>query len=611
MALLREPIADVTPGLYLGTPPLMVPNQGLIDCLNVRVKQRSIEHGNMGWSPFPDDSNAVNLDGKPVMLIERFVTRSGSINTVFANTTDLFQYNPNNSEVVYLTPREETGTVDVTNGSTTVSGTGTSWSTTLKAGDFIAVGATGETSLGATWYEIASITSDTELELTETYNETTSTGEDYTARSVFTGDETNVFSTEVFFNAADLTTGSDGDRWYATNGIDNVVAWDGTSDQAYVPDLGNVDTCRYLKRFSNIMFYISPTISGDQRGDSVRTSAIGKPEETVSDEAAEFIVQDSNDNLVAAAEIGDLLALYGENSITLAQFVGDPLQFVFRGAAADTGPISSRALALFPDAHYYIGRDGQYVFDGTRAATVNDHVWRDVRRRTPPEREYQTIAAFDEEQGDLFWVTPLTTDSDQDGAPEVALVQHYLEDTGQQRPEAFTRREMPVTAIGDFERETSITWDQLTQQWSEYNFRWNDKFFEAGFPQKLIGTRSGDVFILGESNEKNGTAMTSFARFSRVSLGSVEQSTVVRRVYPFIEETPGGELQVTVYGAEAPHAKASQRAQLTFEMDLPDANRFVSPRQAMRYMEVRFDGVDGAFWRLSGYTVDAVPGARR
>lgn len=614
MPRMRRPITNPNLGLYLGIPPASIPSRGLSACINVRVKQGKLVHDNLGWANFPNGANAINLDGRPVMLLDRFLLRDGVTKHVWANTTDLFEYDASSETVAYLTPRYETGTVEVTNGSTTVTGTGTSWSTELKAGDFIHVGATGQTDPAATWYRVDSVTSDTELELTVAYAEATSAGEAYTARVAMTGDLKNPLITERFYNAVNLTVGSDGDRWYVANGVDPVMAWDGNDDQAYFPDLGDIESAVYLRRYSNVMMFVSPTVSGEVRQFSVRTSAIGEPENVVTGEASEFVVHDRAEQLYAAEPIGELLAFYAERSITLAQFVGPPLMFVFRPAVAGDGPVSSRAIATFPDAHYFMGVDTQYVFDGARAAPINTHVWREVMRRTTPIR-YPMVQSFtDEENGDVLWSMPLTTDaSPEDGAPEEAYVHHYLEEVGQS-PDPHTRRELPFTAFGKFTREDALTWDMLTDSWEEYNFRWNDKFFHAQYPMSLAGDADGNVFSLNTVNTKSGVEMDSYARFGRRALGNVETATVLRRVYPFVEQLtdPDATLNVRIYGTDSPDGKATLLADQLIYLALPDSRRFTNPRKAMRYVELEVGReATAGYWALYGYDLDATQGASR
>ncbi|MFW6028242.1 MAG: hypothetical protein ACOC9Q_01815, partial [bacterium] len=325
-------------------------------------------------------------------------------------------------------------------------------------------------------------------------------------------------------------------------------------------------------------------------------------------------VHDRSDNLYAAEPIGELMAFYAENSITLAQFVGPPLMFVFRPAVSGDGPVGPKAITTFPDAHYFISNDTQYVFDGARAAPVNSHVWRDILRRTTPER-YKLLQSYtDEENGDVIWSVPLTTDDDpSEGSAEEAYVHHYLEAVGE-NPDPFTRRELPFTAFGPYVRDSALEWDELDQSWEEINFRWNDKFFFAQYPQTLVGDESGDIYLLNERGSKDGTAMDSYARFGRRALGDVETARSLRRVYPFVEQLqdPDATLNVRIYGTDTPDGRATLLADQTINLALPDSRRFTTPRKAMRYVELEFgrEATKG-YWALYGYDLDAVQGASR
>lgn len=600
-------------GLYLGIPPLYVPERGLLDCLNVRINNGGIDKGTLGWGPFPDSDDPVNLDGKPVLLIELFTPRATPSKLILGNTTDLFVFNEGDSTVSYLTPRYETGTVDVTITDATVQGTGTAWLTELKAGDFISFGATGENDPTATWYEIDSITSDTELELTVPYAEASDTGIAYTARQTGTGDIRTPFFTETFFDAVGVGVGSDGDRWYATNGVDPVVAWDGIADQVYLPNVGNVTTCVALKRFKNIMVYVAPTTSGEFRGFSVRTSDIGTPEDTVNGFASEFIVHDGPDQLLAAMEFGELLTLYSERHITLMQFVGGDVVFVLRTAVSGFGPKSSRAIAQFADHHKFIGADCQYMFDGARADPINKHVWRDIVRRISPQRLDMIHAHFDEENGELLWVVPLNSDADpDDGAPEQAYAQHYLEDVGDS-PTPHTFRDLPATTTGYFQQSGSITFAELIDAWEEYNFRWNDQALQDAFPTSLFGDAEGNIWIMSSQDSQNGAAPVAYARFGRRPMGNSATKGTMKRVYPFIERTPDSvaTLTVSVYGSPTTDGPATLLSESEFVLGVPDERHFVSPLVTARYTETLFGTETVGPWRLSGYDQDVVGAGER
>jgi len=580
-------------------------------CRNVRIKQGKIVRDNLGWEPFHD----VNLDGKPVTLITAFPRRDGVVKTIFGNTTDLFEYDEDTHLVSYLTPRYETGTVTLVDTDDDIVGSGTLWAANAKAGDFISFGATGEDDPAATWYEVETVGSDTAITLTTPYSGAGGSGIAYTLRSTFTGDIQTPFFTEEFYGGVDYTVGTDGDRWYATNGRDPVVAWDGSATQVYRPDLGDVETCAYLRRNKNTMTYVAPKTSGALKLFSIRVSNPGEPENTVSGEAAELVAHGGEDGLIAAVLIGDLMALYGTRSITLAEYVGGELIYVFRTVVDSYGPVSPRGIHAFPDYHTFIGHDGQYAFDGSRAVPVNTHVWRDVVRRTSPAR-YPLLHSYKyEAQGEVLWVCPLTSDADPaEGTPETAYVEHYQEDVGEQAPTPHTYRDLPALAIGPFVRTNALTWDEISEPWSTVNLRWNDKFFFAQYPATLFGDVAGNIFSLDAVSEQNGVDPLAYARMSRVPIGTIRSKAALLRVYPFTEQLVDSEnnMIVAIYASDTIDGAGVLVAELPYALAVSDEYQFVSPRISARYVDIQFGTAEGAFyWAFIGYGLDVSMGGGR
>ena len=612
-------IQRATLGLYLGMPHASRNARSLIDCLNVRIKQDRLVHDNLGWSPFGNATSPVNLDDKPVLLVDSFEKRDGTIQTIFGNTTDLFVYATLTEQVSYLTPRYEVGTITATNGSAAVVGVGTAFLTNAKAGDKLYVGAIGQDDPAAIWYEVLSVTDDLNLVLTANFAEATAPGVSYTLRQLFTGDIDNVWYTETFYNADALTSGStQGDRWYATNGADNIVAWDGDDDMVYFPDLGDVETCVYLRRHKNRMVYVAPTTTGEFKKFSIRTSDIGKPEDTVNGEAAELIVHDGPDALLAAEPIGELLVIYAEKHVILAQYIGLPLIYAFRAVISDYGPISARAISVYPDFHDFVAHDRMYRFNGANSDPLDDHVWRDIIRRLTPERFNFFHTHFDEEQGELIHVCPLTSDTDVvDGPCEFAYQRHYMEDMTSRSgaaPQPYTRRQLPALCFGSYKRDGQLTWDQISEAWESYNYRWNDKYFFALFPITLFGDALGNVFQLNSDTTMNGVAMSSFARYARVMVGSIEHHSVVMRAYPFLEQqvASAANVTITLFGAETIEGVASELSAQSFSLAMDTSRHFVSPRKTTRYAELQIGFTDQRdYWAATGYALDTKPGAGR
>lgn len=608
-------------GLFLDRPPLLVPDGGLRDCRNIRVRDGRIERRSMGWGPFPTDEDALILP-HPITGFYTFVTREQIRHLLIATTTDILEYVEATEEALFLTPRYEEGTVSTTEDSPTITGSGTEWEDNVKIGDYIRVGSTGMRDSQADWPRIIDVVSDTELTIDSDFP-FTSSDEEYTIRQTFTGGLLHPWFFETFIAAEDLTEGDDGDRWYATNGIDKVVAWDGETDQVYVPDLGDITSAAWMRRFKNAMIYGQIRTDGNLQPTSIRVSALGKPEEVVDEGAAEFAVHDGTDPLLNGRAIGDMLAMYGNRTITLAQFIGGDLLFAFRQVTVDKGAVSGNGIADFGNFHEFVSTDAKYRFDGASVQERDQHVWRDFVRRLAPDRLAMLHHFFDDEEGELVWVVPLITDpppEDEDlevGPPTTAVVEHYLEHADPQDPthRPITVRDLPSLAAGSYLRETGITWQEIEGTWEEQDSRWSDRSLEATFPFRLFGTVDGEVFILNSRDDKNGDPIRSHARTGRKQLGDIRRKGVIQRIYPFAQRVSGAtySLQVRVHFTEDPAGATSTGGTFQYDLTHADTSRhFVSPRLAGRFYEIEFftDG-DNRGWSLQGWDVDIVPAGER
>jgi hypothetical protein len=596
-------------GLYLDRPNLLVPERGLCDgSLNFRITNAQLTNHNVGWSSFND----LNLDGKPVLLIEEFEPTGGTRKLILGNTTDLFQYV--SSTLTYITPIYATGTVTVTAADETVTLVGGNFTTAgIKPGDFIFFGAADEDDPAATgnggWYEVASVTDATHLELTT--DGPTVAGVAYTIRLTFTSSMFEPYLTETFRNAVNVI-GTDGDRWYATNGADKIVGWDGVTAQVYYSHSG-VDTCKALRRFKNTLHLIAPTIGGALNPGRVVTSAIGEPENTSTLEATSIIIGDGDVPLIAAQRIGELLAYYSEREIILAQFVGAPIMFVFRQAVAGYGARSPRGIVRFPTHHTLFATDGQYNFDGVSATQSSSHVWKEVTRRSSPNRTELVQGIIDEGNAELLWVVPLNSDADaDDGPPEHAYVGHYLEDSGEfPMPHSF--RDLPATAVGTYLSQSQLTFAQLTEGFDEYSIRWDDQQIQVAFPQVLFGTADGDIFQLN-SQTQDGTVPVSFVRFSRRPLVDSRFNGIVTRVYPSadFQLTSTDEMTINLRLFDSPNS-VDARQEVEYTILLDGSQRFAPFRCSGRFVEAEFGTgpTHSGLWRLEGYDMDVAPGGER
>lgn len=596
-------------GVYWDRPASQVPAGGMTDCLNVRVKEGEIRAENMGWRKLEGISTPLNGQ---VLLVHTLRLRVGTNVLIFGTQLDLYQYEEGTpKKALFITPTYETGTVTVANGDETVVFSADFAASDIKAGDFIHVGAAGQDDPAETWYEIDSVTAAggggvNSVELTVPWPGGSSGGNDFTVRQVFTGDNLNIWVAANFPD--DITMAED--TWYATNGT-NIVHWNGSDATVTVWDPGW--TCKGLAYFKNLMLFYDIVDTGVYSPGTVKWSDLGDPQATAA-EAGEMVVGNGLDSIGVAEPLGDAAVAYciGHGSVNLMQWVGGTLGFIVRTVVDAVSIVSSRALVNQGNVHEFAARGQVYAFDGVTSVPVGSQVFREALRRIDPSRQAKALAYIDRENAEALLVLPHTTDSvDTDAGPKMAYVAHYLEDVGN-RPVPITVRELPATAIGEYARTGVVNWDDLSgEQFDEYAFAWNDRFFAANFPITLFGDEDGYVYELGVSEAQDGADIPTRARFARFPLWDGRNKGVVARIEPQATDRYGSTLEVKLYTAKYKDGELALASTLPYDLSQDGGNRFVTPRKSGLYGEVELAMTAIEGWAASGYAVELVKGGGR
>lgn len=594
-------------GLVFDKPKIDIPRIALQDGMNFRVKNGTLESLNLGWVPF---STNFTLNGS-VQLIDNFFPRNQNEKLIFGTSTDLYLYNPIPDDVTYITPVYVAGTA--ASAGTAVTGIGTLWNTNprIQPGDKIYFGSATQTSTHVTWYEVDHVVDDTHLVLVATSG--VKVNGPYTIRRLFQDAANVTWSVDTFVN--DGASGDD--LWFATNGLDAPVTWNGTDVFAKRHDeLGF--TCKTLTTYSNMMVYGNITTLGNFLFSSIINSDVGLPlhaGNTGTGLSEQFVVHSNTDEILNMIPIGDYLIVYSERTIVPIQFVGDPIIFTFRVAISGVGPISGNAIADFGDFHEFIGSDAGYLFDGVTLKTTNEHVWREILRQTDPVRRKEAYGHFDEEQGDLIWIIPNTTDPGVGtiGAPPtIGWTEHYLETASDPNFDGspFSKRYIPFTITGFYERVTGSLWSDMTFAWQTANFAWNDQFFQLAFPLNIAGDEDGKIWTFNTAQKANGVALPSFVRTGRQALSSGRERDLLTRVYPFSHSLPFM-LDVGLYVTQFIGGPANKVAQVKFDQSLPEGQNFVTFYRRARAVEFFFGSDAGEPWVLDGWDFDSVKGGMR
>lgn len=586
-------------GIFYDRAKIALSPRMLQDGLNFRIKLGLLSNLNMGWDRF----GTFTLNG-PVVDFASFTLTGGSEKLVFATYTDLYQY-IDSATVRYITPRYETGTA--ARSGNTVTGSGTSWLTNAKIGDQILFGTAGVVSTSATWDTITNVGGDTTI--TTTGSGTVGSGP-YTIRRLFTGGQADIWQHDVFVNASPSAV----NELWMTNGKDTIVRWNGSATQVEQMSASLGFTAKTLRVFDNMMLFANVVQSGTSKPSDLINSDVGQPQNAGSASTGlsnQFKAHGGIEQILRMEVIGDNLAIYSNlNRITLIAFVGDPLIFIFRQISSTIGIISSNAVANFGNYHEFLSPTTQYYFDGATIKPVNSHVWRELLRQQDPSRIKISFAIFDQQNADLIWVIPTTGDTTV--APSIASVEHYLEETGATATTSpYSRRSFPFTSVGFFKRQQGLTWDQISSQWQNTNFRWNDQFFLASFPLILVGDLNGKIYTLNTGQNADGVALPSFVTFGRRALGDGHIRGLLARVYPFVSvlSTP---VDVTVQMSDSANGTPMIIDTKSFDQTQPEGGHFTIHYRRGRYFELKFSSSAlNRPWEVAGYDTNVRPGGHR
>ena len=597
-------------GLYLDRARHSIPDRGMSSCLNVRVRNGRITNERMGRRKFVDTpigKSQNNTVGDPVTLITNYRNNVGGSTLIVGSKNDLAQYDEGNSRLAYLTPIEATGDVSILIApATTVTGAGGADFVTsgIKAGDMLHFGSATQTSAEAPWWEIASITDATHLELVA-YTGAAQTNVVYTIRKVFSGIEADRWSADTFPVAQPANV----DLFIATNG-DDIVSWDNVAAQVTVQSLGF--TCKSVRFYKNQMYYANIEEGGVSKPTNFKNSDQAQPFVLTGGTAGELNAVTGTDAVLKMEILGDHIVMLAERSINVVEFVGDPLGHTVRTVLHNIGPFAAELVTNHGDFLEFLSHDRAYRFDGVGKAEFGSQVFREVLRTTAPDRAWQSNAFRDTEEGEVQWVVALMSDFSL--FPEVSHTEHYVEQVGGRDPTPMTKRELAAVSMGSFTRTGALRFSDFSSApqvdpFDQQTARWNDRELADDAPLTIIGDKDGDLYQICVSTSDDGADLTSFAFFGLKPAWDGQTKGRIRTVEPWVEIMPGSiaSMNVTVNTYDGPEGVQLSSRTVLFPLDQSGKRRLPFGKGG-RFYEVGYGitAVDEV-WSISGWDVESVP----
>jgi hypothetical protein len=357
---------DFSRGLLRDFPSDHIPFNAVKDCLNLLFIKNHV-HKVWGYAPFHNFTESVtgNLstkvpNGTPLRLQEvQFYNATREV--LLCTTTDILKYNSTNSEWDYITPFLTTAgeTAAVTNGSPTVTGTGTNWDTDdVNPGDFFHIDGDGDT-----WYEILTVDNATQITLASNYGGTTGSGKSYDIRLVFGGAATDKWVIAQLGNTIAFT-----------NGVDLIQKWDGSA--ATVSVLGGlagagsdptVTKAKYMATISGKLVIANLTDNGVVLPNRIRWSDRNDPEEWAASQSTEAgfddILEDSG-HILGLESCQHFGIVYKERNIVRITDEGTPYYFTSTVVSPNVGLFSPWLVGNYGTFHVFVSPYGFMELDG-------------------------------------------------------------------------------------------------------------------------------------------------------------------------------------------------------------------------------------------------------
>ena len=123
--------------------------------------------------------------------------------------------------------------------------------------------------------------------------------------------------------------------------------------------------------------------------------------------------------ITAGKRLGDIIVAYKEQAMFFGQYVGAPLIWSFTQVPGSIGTFCQEAVVSTGTAHYFIGPDDFYVFDGTRPQPLNSPLRQWFFDELDLSYAFRICSAYDSVNKLAYWWFPTPASS---GVPSKCIV---------------------------------------------------------------------------------------------------------------------------------------------------------------------------------------------
>ncbi len=397
------------------------------------------------------------------------------------------------------------------------------------------------------------------------------------------------------------------------NAVDDPQQWSPVdfATPGLLSDLANwpaSTTCKALRGFKQFLVAMNVTKSSVQYPRMVKWSTAAAAnavptswdETDATNDAGEIELSDSTGVILDGGTVGEVFAIYKDDSIWGMQFIGAPLIFRFYKVSSHVGALSKRCIADTPLGHIVFATDDVILFNGSSVQSVLDGKSRRALYSSIDAENYRMCYAVTDLQRSEVWCCYPNTGSSR---CDRAMVYNYTNGT-------VGWRDLPNTqdiTFGIFDPgATTDDWNSDSASWDSDSQPWNAQLFNAS-QRKLVGAGTTDtrLQIFNDTYTEDGTNMTSFAERTGIVEGDLTAVKYLDTVYLMMS---GGPVQVEIGAQMDTDEPVTWLTPVTFD---PITDSKIDARISGRLFAIRIKSTADVEWRLYGYNMPMIPVAQR
>lgn len=425
------------------------------------------------------------------------------------------------------------------------------WVDNIAVGDYFKIGSTG-IHTGATWYEVLTVDSDTQITLTAVYAGSSADQQTYAIRLIFNGGPTDDWSCVKF------TDENLGDIVVAVNGVDGPIYWTGSGQVAFITGLATGFTsARYVNAYKDRIIYSWTIEGGSNQTERKRWSGVA---DITANNDLDFIdIIDEGGEIKGAINQGDYHITVKADNFYTGRYIGGDEIFGFERAQSPVGCKSGRSLVIDKEWLYYYGKDNKFHrWNLVTDQVISEGVF-DESKNFDPELDVQINGANFVHRNQIRWFCPLNAN----GYNNHVFVFDYKNESMQ----IWTcSAEQALHSIGYYLLQDDLYLDDAI--WGDYYLDeqtgyWDDVSVLSSAPVFIYGGYDGYVRICDTGTTDDSLSYTSILRIKRLNFNAPQNRKRLWKQQYWFEQSAVGSVSLSIYKDDS----VSSTAITTFDLN--------------------------------------------